>query len=109
PLAFRLYSPTHYPRLALHQRVGLEARECLVGAAGRPVEEVPEVAARADRARVQKLVVDPDCGSLHVRSRRAELAGGEGRDGGLLSEVLVEAVEGPVALDPGLAEPEAAL
>src|SRR5205823_11716538 len=94
--------------LELHQRIELEARERRVGVAGRPVDEVREVALRADRERVQELVVEPEAGSLHVRSGRAEVAEREGRDGGLLPQVLVEAEDRPVALGPGLAESEPA-
>src|SRR6266849_2832732 len=94
--------------LELHQRIELEARERRVGVVGRPGDEVREVALCADRERIQELVLDADSGPLHVRSGRAEVAEREGRDGGLLPQVLVEAEDRPVALGLGLAESEPA-
>src|SRR5712692_3769757 len=76
--------------LELHQRIELEARERRVGVVGRPGDEVREVALCANRERIQELVLDADSGPLHVRSGRAEVAEREGRDGGLLPQVLVE-------------------
>src|SRR4029077_354640 len=88
----------------LHQRVELEACQRLVRAPRGAVDEVREVASRADRERIEELVVDAHTGSLHVRSGGAEVAERERGDRGLLPEVLVEAEDRPVAAGLRLAE-----
>src|SRR5438876_586708 len=95
--------------LKLHQRIELEAREGRVRHARRAVDEVHEVTARRERERIQQLVVHPDHRPFHVGPAQAEVAVGEGGDRRLLTEVLVEPVERPVALHLRLPEAQPGL
>src|SRR5206468_7705173 len=63
---------------------------------------------RTHGERVEELVVDAHPRALEVGAPAAVVAEGEGRDGGLLPEVLVEAEERPVAARLRLPEPEPA-
>src|SRR5262249_825202 len=95
------------PGLELDPEIELQAGLGWVGAPGRRVDVVGEVALGRPGERVEELVLDADPGALLVGAAHPEVAERERRDGRFLAEVLVEGEEGPIAPGLDLTEPNA--